>query len=149
MFEQGPLPRRTDPRDARQFGLQGPAAAQFAMVGDRKTMSLVAQPFQEKKSGRSAPENDGIFAAGQEKTLLGPLNDTAAGIGFDPAFGNARQVDASTQRHLFKQGEQNAQLALPAVDQDKVRQIVLSAAARPCAEGPLAGPRNHLLRQPI
>src|SRR5690242_18818144 len=49
---------------------QAGAAAELAIVGDRKSMRLVADADQQEQRGRIFRQHDRVFAIGQEDALL-------------------------------------------------------------------------------
>src|ERR1700735_2482010 len=108
IVQQRALAGRTDTGDLLQAGLPQIALAARPVRADRKTMRLVAQPF-DKIEHRIARRQLERVAAGKKESF-------AAGVAIRPlGDGDQRHLDAEPDQHLARRRE----LALSAVDQDE------------------------------
>ena len=118
-----------DAADAIQRRAEPLFGAQTPVVGDRKTVRLVAHALQQEQRGRVGFEDDRVLAAGQEYTLrrTGDFLGKRGALGSH--LGEADHVDL-VDRQLAQHLDRDPELALAAVHDQQVGQVVLGHGAR-------------------
>src|SRR3984957_18583836 len=121
MTQQRAPTHRTDAFDIVEHRAQPRATPQFAVVGDRKSMRLVANPHEQEQRGRVLRQHDRILAPGNEDAFLGFRHFFFAPVVQHVLFGQRHAIDLIEQSELAQHFERDVQLSLAAVDHPQIR----------------------------
>src|SRR5713101_1160744 len=118
-------PHRPDSFDIVEHGPQPRAATEFAIIGDREAMRLVANPHEQKQCGRVSRQDDRVLAIRQENTLFGLHHRTFTRIVEHVLLGDRNNVNLIEQLVLLQNFDRDIELALAAVDYPEVGELVV------------------------
>src|SRR6266851_1835887 len=108
-------PHRPDAFDIVEHGAQPRAATELAVVRDRETMRLVADPNEQEQRRGISWQHDRVFAIRQENTFFGLHNRAFARIVEHVLLGDRNHVDLIEQLVLLYNFDRDVALALPVV----------------------------------
>src|SRR5260370_31352424 len=123
--QQCPPPDRPYSFDIVEHGPQPRAATEFAIIGDREAMRLVANPHEQKQCGRVSRQDDRVLAIRQENTLFGLHHRTFTRIVEHVRLGDQNNVNLIEQLVLLQNFDRDIELALAAVDYPEVGELVV------------------------
>src|SRR5581483_7479048 len=135
--QKRPAAHRTYPLDIVKDRTQAGATPEFAIVGDREPMGLVANSHQKKERRRIPGQHDRILSIRQKNALLRLGNFLLHPVVQHVLLRQRDAIDLFDEPLLAQNLERDVELPLASVDYPEVRVVVL-------APGPLRPPGQHL-----